>query len=548
MTTVPTGARPAPAGAPPLPVRRPGPAVTFLAVRFLRWGTLIVAGVVAGMSAMVAMQYRSIYGDAYDASSLQALAGNPAIRVLFGRPVALDDPGGFTVWRVGWFVAVVVGVWSLLTATRITRGEEDAGRWELLLAGRVRLSRLVAGNLAVLVAALGLVGAALAAAMVAAGTQVTGSLLYGAAVALIGVGFAAVGALAAQLVPDRRAAAGLAAAVLGAGLLLRMVGDGAEGLGWLHWVSPFGLLALVQPYAADRVAPLLVLAVAGAALVAVAVAGTRGRDLGAGRVRVRDSHPARTLLLRSLPRFALWRVARPLAGWAAGLGAYFLLIGLLAASMNEFLRANPRFAELAAAAGFADLGTVEGYVASLFSLVAIPVGLFAASRVAADEADEEARRFTLLFAAPVARTRWATLQAGVVGVACVLLAVVAGLATWVGTSTVGAGLGLWPALAGVLNAVPVALLCLGAALLALGWLPRAVFPVGALPAVGGFLLQVLADSLGWPAWVRRLSPFTHLGSVPADPPDWPGTAGILAVFLVLGVVGALGYARRDLRG
>jgi ABC-2 type transport system permease protein len=541
-----------------------GPAVTGLAVRLLRRGTLVVTGVVAGLSALVVMQYRSLYGDAFDAGSFQALAENPAIRTLFGRPVALDDPGGFTVWRTGTFVAVLVGVWSLMTATRITRGEEDAGRWELLLAGRLRLSSLVAGNLAVLVAAVLVVGAALAAAMVAAGTEAAGSLRYGAAVALIGVSFAALGTLAAQLVPERRAASGSAAAVLGASLLLRMVADGADTLDWLHWLSPFGLLARVQPYAADRAAPLLVLALASAALVVAAVAGASGRDLGAGRIPVRDRRPSpsaarlvasvregtepRTLLLRSLAGFAVRRALRPVAGWAVGLGAYLLLIGLLARSLTRFLSDNPRYAELAAQAGFADLGTTEGYVASLFILVAVPVGLFAASRLAADEADELARRFTLLFAAPVARTRWAGVEAGVVGAGCLVLAVAAGLATWAGTSAVGAGLGLWPALAGVLNSVPVALLSLGAALLALGWLPQAVLPVGALPTVGGFLLQALADSFGWPHWVLWLSPFTHVNTVPAQAPDWAGTAGILAVAAVFAVAGAVGYARRDLRG
>ena len=525
-----------------------GPAVTGLAVRLLRRGTLVVTGVVAGLSALVAMQYRSLYGDAFDAGSLQALAENPAIRTLFGRPVALDDPGGFTVWRTGTFVAVLVGVWSLMAATRITRGEEDAGRLELLLAGRLRLSSLVAGNLAVLVAAVLVVGAALAAAMVATGTAAAGSLLYGAAAALIGVGFAAVGTLAAQLVPERRAAAGSAVAVLGASLLLRMVADGADTLDWLHWLSPFGLLARVQPYAADRAVPLLVLALASAALVVAAVAGASGRDLGAGRIPVRHGHPPRTRLLRSLAGFAVRRALRPVAGWAVGLGAYFLLIGLLARSLTRFLSDNPRYAELAAQAGFADLGTVEGYVASLFTLVAVPVGLFAASRLAADEADELARRFTLLFAAPVARTRWARVEVGVVGAGCLVLAVAAGLAAWAGTSAVGAGLGLWPALAGVLNSVPVALLSLGAALLALGWLPQAVMPVGALPTVGGFLLQTLAESFGWPHWVLWLSPFTHLNTVPAQPPDWAGTAGILAVAAAFAVAGAVGYARRDLRG
>jgi ABC-2 type transport system permease protein len=445
-------------------------------------------------------------------------------------------------------MAALVGVWALLAATRITRGEEDAGRWELLLVGRIRLTEVVARHLAVLVATQVLVGGALAGTMLLAGTDGAGSLLYATAIALIGTCFAALGIFAAQLIPDRRTGVGLTAAVLGAGLLARMVADGADAFAWLHWVSPFGLLALVEPYAADRLGPLVVLAVAAAGLAALAVAAGSGRDLGAGRVPVRATRRPRTLLLRSLAGFAVRRSLRSIAGWSAGLGAYFLLIGLLAASMVEFLGDNPRYAQLAAQAGFADLGTPEGYVASLFRLLAIPIGIFAAARVSADAADETDRRLTMLFALPVTRTRWAATQAAVLAFACVILAVTAGLAAVAGTSLVHAELGLWSALAGVLNIVPVALLCLGAGVFALGWAPRVVAPLGALPAAGGFLLHVLADSFSWPDWTRALSPFAHIANVPAVPANWAGTAAILAIATMLGLAGTAGYARRDLSG
>ena len=58
--------------------------------------------------------------------------------------MALDDAGGFTVWRTGLPVLVLASVWILLAATRITRGEEDAGRLDLLLAGRLRMVDVIA--------------------------------------------------------------------------------------------------------------------------------------------------------------------------------------------------------------------------------------------------------------------------------------------------------------------------------------------------------------------------------------------------------------------
>ena len=122
----------------------PGRAVGRLVLRQIRRGALIVAVVCGGMSAIVAVQYRSMFQGGLAASGLQALAENPAIRILFGTPVALDDVGGFTVWRTGLPVLVLASVWILLAATRITRGEEDAGRLDLLLAGRLHMVDVIA--------------------------------------------------------------------------------------------------------------------------------------------------------------------------------------------------------------------------------------------------------------------------------------------------------------------------------------------------------------------------------------------------------------------
>jgi ABC-2 type transport system permease protein len=354
--------------------------------------------------------------------------------------------------------------------------------------------------------------------------------------------------LAGQLLDERRAASGLAVALLLGALLARMVGDGVPALSWLHWLSPFGLMNRAAPYADDSWAPLLVLALQVAVLAAIALALAGSRDVGAGRWRGRDRARTPSRLLRSLPGLAVHRTRRPTLTWSAGVGAYFLLIGLLATAMLEFLRDNPLFASLAASAGFARLASVQGYAASLFAILAVPVGAYAAGRIAAVASDEAASRLTLLYSRPVSRVRWATWEAGVVAVGTVVVAGVAGLATWAGATWVGAGLGLGEALRGALSVVPAALLCLGAALLALGWLPSAVLAIGVLPAAGGFLLMVFADSFGWPSWVSGLSPFAHLAAVPAEPLDVAGAAGMLLVALVLGGAGIAGYARRDLRG
>ncbi|WFE54347.1 hypothetical protein [Micromonospora sp. WMMD1155] len=530
------------------PARVVGPAVSRLALRQVRRGALIVVVLVAGMSAMVAATYASTVGDALDAAALAALAENPAIRTLFGQPVALDDAGGFTVWRTGTALSVLVGTWGLLAATRITRGEEDAGRWDLVAAGRLPVPAIVARHVAVLTGAVLVAGVAAGAALLAVGTSPHGAVLHGVGLALLGVCFVASGALAAQLFATRAAASGAATALLGGALLLRMVGEGVEGLGWLRWVSPFGMVALSQPYAANRVLPLVVLAAVDAILLVAAVSAARPRDLGGGWLTTSAGRPPRLGLLGSVSGFAARRLARPFGGWAAGVAAYYLLIGVLTVSMTDFLADNARFADLAAQAGFAGLGSVDGYVAAMVTLLAIPAGVFAAVRSATLVADEAAGRLTLLHAQPVTRARFLVSELVVTLGGTTALLVAAGFATWAGAATVDAPLGLLAALAGALNVLPVALLSLGAATFAVGWLPRAVALVGALPAAGGFLLQVVADSTGAPAWVGRLSPFAHLAPVPDAAPDWTAAALMVVIAGALAVLGLFGYRRRDLQG
>jgi ABC-2 type transport system permease protein len=216
--------------------------------------------------------------------------------------------------------------------------------------------------------------------------------------------------------------------------------------------------------------------------------------------------------------------------------------------LTDFLAANPRFAEIAAQAGFDDLVRVEGYAASLFLLLPVPLGLFAASRLAHAAADEVGGPLVLLLARPVRRIRWALAQTVVAAAAVLALALLSAGAFWLGTVVTGAGLHVLDAMAGTLNVVPVALLALGAALLGLGFSPQLVAPLGAVPVVGGFVIWVLAGTLDWPDWLGKLSPFAHLASVPARAPDVRTLLIMLAIAVVLGAVGVLRFDRRDLGG
>jgi ABC-2 type transport system permease protein len=520
-------------------------AVIGLAVRQVRWGTLVVVGVAAGMSALVVASFHALVVDRDDLAALTELANNPAVRTLFGPPVALDDPGGFAVWRTGTPLAVLVAAWAMVTATRVTRGEESAGRWGLLLAGRMTLASTVARHTTVLAAGAALTGAAATAALTATGTAAGGAVLFGCGIALVGVFFAGVGAVCAQVFAARAAATGAGTAVLGVTLLARMVGDGVAHLSGLRWATPFGLLAASRPFSDDNWLPVVVLAAVAAAVVRGAVMLARQRDVGDGVLAVPVVRASRPWLLGSVGGFAVRTGIGVTVGWSLAIGIYFLVIGGLAGSITGFLAAHPQIADLAAQAGFTHFDRFDGYVAALCALLAVPVGLFTVVRTAALASEEAAGRLTLLLASPVGRARVLLVNAAVTLGGAVVLATVAAVATWLGTGT---HLGLGAALAGTCNMLPLAVLSLGAANFALGAAPRVVALVGAVPTAGGFLLWTLATAVGAPAWVAELSPFSHLAPVPVTAPDWPASAAMLALSAGLTAAGAFAYRRRDVRG
>lgn len=160
---------------------------------------------------------------------------------------------------------------------------------------------------------------------------------------------------------------------------------------------------------------------------------------------------------------------------------------------------------------------------------------------------ETDRRLTLLASRPISRIRLLAAEITATAGAAVVLVTAAGLLTWAGVSAMSGDLTVGAALRGVGNVLPIVALSLAAAVFGVGWAPRWAGLLGSLPATGGFLLLVIAESIAAPAWIRDISPFAHLAPVPLAGADLTASTIMLAAAGLLVVAGAAGYRRRDLR-
>jgi ABC-2 type transport system permease protein len=481
---------------------------------------------------------------------LQLAHSLQAFSMLLGLPRHAETAAGFTSWRILLVIAVIGAIWALLTSTGTLRGEEEAGRWELLLAGpttkRWAAVQALLGLAGVLAVTFVLTALLTIAAGHLPGARFTlgGSLLFAVGMTSGAAMFLAVGALASQLSATRGQAVTIASVVLGGAYVVRMVADSRTSLGWLRWLSPLGWVEELRPLESPQpvaLAPIaaLVLVCAG---IAVLLAG--GRDLGAGILRAGESGVGNPRWLVGPISLAL-RVSSPvILAWLAGVAGMGVIYGSLARSAASILTSSPAVAAALGRLGVRHL--TEGFLGIIFLFSAVLIAVLAASQIAAIRDEEATGRLDHLLVHPVGRFTWLAGRFGI-AVSFVLLAgLAAGFFTWVGALNQHTGVTLPTLLEAGLNATVPSVFVLGAGVLVFGLRPRLSAGAAYGIVAWSFLVDLLGSLVKGSNWLRDSSLFTHMALAPAAKPDW-GTA---AIVIVLGVgaaaIGAVAFQRRDI--
>jgi ABC-2 type transport system permease protein len=507
-------------------------------VRILIW----IAGV-AALVALTAASTKGLYPDQRSLDEAAAVAEGNAAAVAFNGPAqGLDTLGGQVAFQVGATGLVVVGLMSLLMTGRLTRGEEEAGRLELIRALPVGSRAPTAAALTVLVAMNVLVGVLVTGSLVANDLPVTGSLAMGASFTLLGSFFAALALVAAQVTENTRVVYGIAGSLLGASFVLRAVGD--IGNGTLSWLSPIGVAQKSRPYAGERWLPFLLLAVAGAGLVVAADVLARRRDVGGGLIAPR---PGRAEAAGSLghPLGLAVRLQRgSLIGWSVGVWLIGAAYGSIADSIDEFVGDNQALAD--AFATGAGVSLTDSYLATSVRFLALIGGGFALQSVLRLRGEETSMRAEPLLATSVSRVGWASSHLVVAVGGSLLLLAGAGVAVGLTYALVAGDLSVVaPLLATGLVYTPALWLLVGLAVAVVGLVPRATTAVWAA-LTWCFVVGVLGVLLDLPRWLTRLSPFEHVPQLPGAELDVLPLVVLCAIAAALTGAGLTGIQRRDI--
>jgi polyether ionophore transport system permease protein len=534
----------------PRPARRGGPTATLyrLMLRMTWRGGVIWSLVFAAFAASTVKGYEVAYKTEAARWLLGAqLRTNIGFHALYGVPYRIETVAGFTAWRIGTSMAVLAGVWMLLTATRLIRGEEEDGRWEFLLSGATTPARAVGAVAAAMASWLAVVWVVLTLTLARVNLPSHGSEAFAGGVVLVGAVFGAAALLSSQLVPIRRRASGLVGGTLGAMFIVRVVADTTTGLSWLRWVTPFGWFEEVRSYSGDRAGPLLLLAAEAIALAVVAFAIARRRDFGRGALFNADAAKARPAGLRSWVGFTARRSLSPTIVWSLSMGVFSLVLGLLARDVADFLKESPDAAKVLEKLGSSG-STATTFLGFVFGLVALVAALFTAFRVSADREEESSGRLDNLFVGPVDRRSWFLWQGLVTVAGAVVITVGSAAFAWLGAIARGADVSLPRLLEGGLNCLPVVVLFTGLGFLAFAAIPRGTTGV-ALGAIAlSYLVLIVGSLIKAPRWVLDLSPFQHVPPVPATGWEPVSAAALFLIGVGMCLLGARIFARRDIAG
>ncbi|WP_067834922.1 ABC transporter permease [Nocardia lijiangensis] len=469
-----------------------------------------------------------------------ATESGTALFAINGRPYGLDDLGGVIAYEFGFLSALAFPLMGIHLVTRMTRREEESGRAELLRAGSVGRVAGVAAAVVLTGSALVLVSASIVAALLVVGLEWSGALLYSASLMALGCCFAAIAALAAQVVVSARSVLGICLAVLIAAFLTRGIGD-VRGNG-LVWLSPIGWAEQARPFGAARWWPVL-LALGFAAVLFGAACWVAGRrDHGAGVLAARRGPASASPILLRPWGFALRRHRGGIIAWSVIGALVALSFGALADAIRTVMADNAALQDVLGG-GSAD---PDAYLSFVVVLIALLVAGFAVQGVGRIAEDEPGDRLEPVLAGAVSRSRWLTAEVITVACGTAVVAGVSGLALGVSDAlAVGDSSAVARLTLATLSYLPSALVLLGIAVSLYGIRPATLgFSWAAFVAVA--LIATLADTLRLPEWIRHLSPLEWVGRTPSEPiTPWPLIASATLTIALI-ALGLRGFTSRDI--
>src|SRR4051794_18851101 len=398
----------------------------------------------------------------------EAVTSGGALAAINGRVDGIDSLGGVIQDEFGFLASFLLPLLGIALVAGSTRREEESGRLESVLGGRIARHHPTLAAVLVAGAAILVTSAVFAAGLALAGGAVSGAILYSAALGALAFTFAGFAALLAQLVQYARGVYTGSVIVLAVAYLLRGAGDTTNSA--VTWLSPLGWTEKTAPFGDQRWWVLAVPAVAGLTLSGGAVWLAARRDVGSALLRG-GAGPVRATRLRRRPiGFAMWLHRPAIIGWLAG---GILLTAMMGALARQFLDAMAGNPALGQAIGVDGGRPLDGFVATTQLYLAVLAAGYAIQAIGALRTEEAEGRLESRLAGTLSRLHWLGAHALVVATGLVVIVVGSSVVLALATAwSVGNTAEFRPIMTAGLDYLPAELVSGGLAVALFGWWPR----------------------------------------------------------------------------
>lgn len=500
-----------------------------------------VIGLMLVMAATIA-SLASLYDTQEEIDTYAQAAGlGNAMAAINGKVEGLDTLGGVIQNEFGFMASFLMPLLGIVLLAGATRQDEESGRLELLLAGRIARPAPLVAALVLAVTAIAVTAVGFALTIMVVGIEWSRAWLYAGALACLSLVFVGLAAIAAQLFKHSRAIYTACLLALAAAYVVRGVGDVKDW--WITWLSPLGWMEKAAPFGAMSTWTLLIPLAVFVASVVVAGALASRRDLGGALLDSRPGPSRAGSFLRTTMGLATKLHLPGFLGWGAGSVILAAMMGALTQTFVDMLGEDE---EIAALVGLTTDSIQTGILSITLSYTAVLTAGFTISAVGVMRAEEAEGRLEPRLAGTLGRLRWLASHGLVILLGAVLLqGLAAGTLALTTASATGSYEWTPETLQGGLAYLPGVLVFGAIALLLFGWRPRWGF-IAWLVFAFATVVTFLGEALELPEGFMDVVPMTGIGNPPTDDIKYAVVACHVGLVVVLVILAAIGFRRRGI--
>ncbi|MDX8046872.1 ABC transporter permease [Gracilibacillus sp. S3-1-1] len=501
---------------------------------------------IVGMTVLVAGSFNGLFGSEAERNTMAQTLENPVMVAMVGPVYGIDNytTGAMMANQMLLFTAIVLCLMSIFMMIKLTRKQEEEGKYELIRSLPVgRLASLSSAGILVAFVNL-LIGVVTTVSLIilnVEGMDVTGSLMYGVILTISGWMFAAITAVITQLTETSRAALGLSITVLLVAYLIRAIGDVSSEI--VSLFSPLGLILRAEVYVENYWWPVFVAMMMTLILSLLAFYLHNRRDLGSSLLPARLGRKEASKLLLS-PFGLLLRLQRvAIVAWLVAMFVLGASYGSVLGDLESFFADNDMLQQMLGE--HPDYTLTEQFMTMLMVIIAIFATIPMVLLFLKIRAEEKKERNDHLLTTGISRYQLMSYYLTISLLVGVISLVIAIYGLWVaGAAVMDDPIPFTNFLKAGMSYLPAMLIILALANLLFAFLPKwTSFIWGYL--VFSFFTVYLGGMLDIPNWLASLSSFHYIPQIPVEEFTWIPLIVLLIISIVVLVISQIGYRNRD---